>query len=130
MSFIESSQNVWLEDGHILHAQCQDGNGNFNECIIDLNKHVGNTDGWFMWDGESKHPMSPRHTRGVNDAPDFSDTAVNVTLNGTVLEADMAMLDGNTRERQGLQLNERFSNQNGQLVVRLDSRICRNRPAD
>lgn len=54
MSFYESSRNIWLEDGHILHAECAYGDDEWQESTIDLNDFVGNSDGWFVWNGVSK----------------------------------------------------------------------------
>ncbi|KAG8413081.1 hypothetical protein J3459_015809 [Metarhizium acridum] len=101
MSFYESSKNIWLEDGHILHADCQDDDGNWNESTIDLNEFIGNSDGWFEWDG-------------VN----FSESAHDILLDGSRLTAEMGMVEGGNRERQGLELNDRIGNENGQLVYR------------
>lgn len=59
MSFYESSRNIWLEDGHILHAECAYGDDEWNESTIDLNDFVGNSDGWFVWNGVSKSCFLP-----------------------------------------------------------------------
>lgn len=45
MSFSASSQNAWLEHGHILHAKCEDSCGNLVDSTIDLNHYIGNSDG-------------------------------------------------------------------------------------
>ncbi|KHN94518.1 Cyanovirin-N [Metarhizium album ARSEF 1941] len=101
MSFVESSREMWLEDGHILHALCQDDDGNWNGASIDLDRFIGNSDGWFVWDGEN-----------------FSHSASDISLDGTLLSAEMGMVDGGNRERQGLDLNERIGNSNGELVYK------------
>ena len=45
MSFAASSENAWLEDGHILHAQCKNIQGTLVDSTIDLDHHIGNSDG-------------------------------------------------------------------------------------
>jgi hypothetical protein len=47
---------------------------------------------------------------------DFSHSAINIQLEGTVLTAELPMRDGGYRERQGIDLNDRISNENGELV--------------
>ena len=54
VNFHESSQNIWLEDGHILHAECGNGEGDYVESTLDLDYYIGNNDGSFQWGGESK----------------------------------------------------------------------------
>ncbi|OAA40666.1 Cyanovirin-N [Metarhizium rileyi] len=99
MSFTETSEGWWLEDNHILHAQCQNADGEKVESTIDLDTFVGNSDGWFIWDGEN-----------------FSLSATDVRLDGSYLSAELATVEGGSRERQGLELNDRIGNDNGQLV--------------
>ncbi|KAI1063243.1 hypothetical protein LB507_005718 [Fusarium sp. FIESC RH6] len=52
VNFHESSQNIWLEDGHILHAECGNGEGEYVESTLDLDYYIGNNDGAFQWGGE------------------------------------------------------------------------------
>ncbi|KAK1243347.1 hypothetical protein MKX07_003975 [Trichoderma sp. CBMAI-0711] len=99
MSFSASAQSYYLEDGHILRASVADEEGNYQESSIDLDQFIGNEDGWFMWDG-------------VN----FSHSANDIRLEGTTLTAELPMRDGGYRERQGVNLDDRISNQNGRLV--------------
>ncbi|QUC21291.1 uncharacterized protein UV8b_05534 [Ustilaginoidea virens] len=99
MSFTNSSSNFWLEDNHILHASCVDNDGNSHDSQLDLDHYIGNSDGWFAWDG-------------VN----FSKTASNVQLQGSQLTAELATLSGEPRERQVINLDERIGNNNGQLA--------------
>ena len=56
MSFTNSSSNFWLEDNHILHASCVDNDGNSHDSQLDLDHYIGNSDGWFAWDGVSTSP--------------------------------------------------------------------------
>ncbi|OAQ58302.1 CVNH domain-containing protein [Pochonia chlamydosporia 170] len=99
MSFVATSQSFWLENGHILHAQCRDTDGSWKDSTIDLNQFIGNSDGWFVWDGAN-----------------FSRSAQNISLDGPMLSAELTTHDGGHRERQGLNLNDRISNNNGQLA--------------
>ncbi|KFG78559.1 hypothetical protein MANI_003012 [Metarhizium anisopliae] len=99
MSFYESSRNIWLEDGHILHAECAYGDDEWNESTIDLNDFVGNSDGWFVWNG-------------VN----FSESAGDISVDGAMLTAELNMIEEGTRGRQGINLNDRIGNDNGRLV--------------
>lgn len=48
MSFIESAEDVRLEDDHILVAQLQNEDGEMQEASIDLNTCIGNNDGMFV----------------------------------------------------------------------------------
>lgn len=50
---------------------------------------------------------------------DFSDSANDIRLEGTLLTAELPMRDGGYRERQGIELSERIANENGELVVSL-----------
>lgn len=60
MSFQASSRDFFLEDGHILFANVCDREGNWYESRIDLDRFIGNQDGWFMWDGVSTYcPFPP-----------------------------------------------------------------------
>jgi hypothetical protein len=59
MSYATSSQDFWLENGHILHAKCKDSNGDLQDSSLDLNQFIGNSDGWFIWDGESACHLHP-----------------------------------------------------------------------
>ncbi|KAK2593565.1 hypothetical protein QQS21_008740 [Conoideocrella luteorostrata] len=99
MSFANSSQNFWLDDDFNLHATCYDNEGNSHDSQINLNEFIGNSDGWFVWGGEN-----------------FSDTAQEIELEGSTLSAYLKPVDGSDRERQGIDLNEKIGNENGQLV--------------
>ena len=41
-SFAETSKDVWLENSHILHAQCQNKKGEWVPSRIDLDDYIGN----------------------------------------------------------------------------------------
>ncbi|KAF9174867.1 hypothetical protein BGX21_010660 [Mortierella sp. AD011] len=100
MSFSTTSTNVRLEDGHILVATCTDADGNSHESKLDLDDFIGNDNGWFAWDREN-----------------FSHSAKDVRLrDGYFLIAELPKRDGGYRETQGIDLNQRISNDNGKLV--------------
>ncbi|OJJ97249.1 hypothetical protein ASPACDRAFT_1858701 [Aspergillus aculeatus ATCC 16872] len=99
MSFAHSCQNIRLEDGHILACSAPDRNGNLVEARLDLDVLIGNEDGTIFWDGQN-----------------FSHSAQNITLEGSLLTADLPARDGSFNERQGIDLGERISNEDGRLV--------------
>lgn len=45
MSFDDTSKDIWLEHGHILHASCKDNQGDYVDSQIDLDLYIGNDDG-------------------------------------------------------------------------------------
>jgi hypothetical protein len=47
---------------------------------------------------------------------DWSHSAQHARLEGTTLTAELPMRDGGYRERQGINLDDRISNENGVLV--------------
>lgn len=51
MSFNTSAENIRVDEGHILRAALQNGNGDKNEVEIDLNSCLGNDNGRFYWGG-------------------------------------------------------------------------------
>ncbi|RPA80410.1 Cyanovirin-N [Ascobolus immersus RN42] len=103
MSYAASSEAFELIDGHILRASCKNEEGEWCQSEIDLDQHIGNENGHFIWGGEN-----------------FSQSAVGINLEeGHRLTADLVREDGelNTGEaRQGIDLNERIGNHNGVLV--------------
>ncbi|OGE58096.1 hypothetical protein PENARI_c001G04604 [Penicillium arizonense] len=103
MSFFQSCENVRIEinDGSIfLHCDAQDVDGNLHPATLRLDDFIGNEDGWFMWDG-------------VN----AGQSAQSIELDGSMLTAELPMRDGGYRERQGIDLNDRISNENGHLEL-------------
>ncbi|CZS83503.1 unnamed protein product [Fusarium graminearum] len=105
-NFHESSNNIWLEDGHILHAECGNGEGDYVESTLDLDYYIGNDDGSFSWGGEN-----------------FSGSASNITLdiegddNIPVLRAELNPMDGDPVEAN-VNLSERIGNDCGTLIFR------------
>lgn len=53
MPFLLSARQVHLVDGHILKAVLTKRDGESRDAELDLNDIIGNTDGWFMWEGVS-----------------------------------------------------------------------------
>lgn len=51
MAFEASAKSFYLEGGHILVAEVSDTDGDYVNATIDLDKYIGNEDGWFMWGG-------------------------------------------------------------------------------
>jgi hypothetical protein len=45
MSFHYSAQDIRVDDGHILRARLQRGDGEYNDAEIDLNDHIGADNG-------------------------------------------------------------------------------------
>ncbi|OQD84165.1 hypothetical protein PENANT_c014G05303 [Penicillium antarcticum] len=103
MSFYESCENVRIEindDAIYLHCDARNEDGESQSASLRLDDFIGNEDGWFMWDG-------------VN----AGQSAHNVELDGSMLTAELPMRDGGHRERQGIDLNDRISNENGRLEL-------------
>lgn len=48
--------------------------------------------------------------------PDFSGSATSIQLEGSFLTAELTKADGEKRDRQRIDLNDRIGNENGQLV--------------
>ncbi|KAL7276202.1 hypothetical protein RUND412_000820 [Rhizina undulata] len=104
MSFHETSNDIRLDNGHVLVANAQRADGSVNQnAAIDLNDILGNDDGRFNWGG-------------VN----FSETARNIRfdIEGPgipVLRALLQTVDGTWIESD-VNLAERVENQDGNLV--------------
>ncbi|KAF8432854.1 Cyanovirin-N [Terfezia claveryi] len=103
MAFHASSQGIELHDNHILVAQVRSEHGTWHHRTIDLDNYIGNSDGWFTWDGQN-----------------FSHSAEEISLShrsdGVWLEANLRCKNGGCRGRQGINLSEKFTNRNGHLV--------------
>jgi hypothetical protein len=50
------------------------------------------------------------------DGVNAGQSAQSIELDGSMLTAELPMRDGGYRERQGIDLNDRISNENGHLV--------------
>ncbi|KAJ4366764.1 hypothetical protein N0V83_007289 [Neocucurbitaria cava] len=101
MTFHYSAEDIRVDDGHILRARLQKADGEWNDAEIDLNHHIGNDNGNFVWDGQG-----------------FAGSAENVhfTVEGDgevpVLRATLFDAEGNGQDRD-LNLSERIGNNNG-----------------
>ncbi|KAF4962173.1 hypothetical protein FSARC_9747 [Fusarium sarcochroum] len=104
VNFHESSEDIRLEDGHILIANCGNGEGDYVESTLDLDYYIGNDDGSFQWGGEG-----------------FSGSASDITLsiegddNVPILRAWLNPMDGDAVEAN-LNLAEAIGNDSGTLV--------------
>ncbi|KAL5327620.1 hypothetical protein ACEPPN_005321 [Leptodophora sp. 'Broadleaf-Isolate-01'] len=104
MSFHAAAQDVRVEDNHILKASIPNVDGEMIEAELDLNSCIGNNDGSFQWEGQG-----------------FADSGENFSFG---LEGDdgVPILRGELRNIEGesvpcdINIAERISNQNGQLV--------------
>lgn len=45
MTFHHSAEDIRVDDGHILRARLQNGEGEYIDAEIDLNNHIGNDNG-------------------------------------------------------------------------------------
>ncbi|KAM0233173.1 hypothetical protein ACHAPO_007250 [Fusarium lateritium] len=102
-NFHESSENIWLENGHILHAECGNGEGDNVESTLDLDYYIGNDDGAFSWGGEN-----------------FSGSASDITLEiaddgQPILRAELNPVDGDP-VGANINLAERIGNDCGTLI--------------
>ncbi|KAL1970788.1 hypothetical protein VTN77DRAFT_2622 [Rasamsonia byssochlamydoides] len=106
MSFHLSSRNIRIEfegDSTFLFAEVRDAHGSYHSNRIRLDKHIGNSDGWFIWGGEN-------FTRSARDI------RLEHGPNGPKLTAELPMINGGFRGRQGIDLADKIENQNGHLV--------------
>ncbi|KNG50460.1 cyanovirin-n family protein [Stemphylium lycopersici] len=101
MTFYHTAEDIHIDDGHVLKARLQKADGEWEDAEIDLNNHIGNDNGNFVWDGEN-----------------FSESAedIHFALEGDgdvpVLRATLMDVEGNGQARD-LNLGERISNQDG-----------------
>ncbi|KAE8359185.1 Cyanovirin-N [Aspergillus caelatus] len=102
MEFSTSSNSIRLEASTLV-CNTKNTAGDDQEARLDLDRHIGNSNGWFTW-------------KGVN----FANSARNIALvrrdEGYWLEGDLPKRDAGYRERQGIYLDERIQNVNSQLV--------------
>ncbi|KAE8318162.1 CVNH domain-containing protein [Aspergillus transmontanensis] len=107
MSFHESCDLIRIEvrgDRTVLLAAAKNGDG--DETVpaeIVLDEQIGNGDGWFVRGGEN-----------------FTETAHEIELefreDGPWLTAFLTEVDGEDRERQGINLADHIGNDGGRLV--------------
>ncbi|KAL1999969.1 hypothetical protein VTN02DRAFT_3728 [Thermoascus thermophilus] len=107
MSFHVSSSDIRIrvEPGQstFLFCKARDSHGNWHDNEIRLDDFIGNTDGWFIWGGRN-----------------FTQSAKEIHIEhgpkGPHLTAMLTKRDGGYRERQGIDLADKFENQNGRVV--------------
>ncbi|KAJ5348223.1 Cyanovirin-N [Penicillium brevicompactum] len=106
MSFHKSCDLVRIEvrgDGTWLLAAAGNGHGENIPSQLRLDDHIGNSDGYFSWQGHR-----------------FTQTAKNIQLSfrndGVWLEADISEVNGGERGRQGINLSDHIENRGGKLV--------------
>ncbi|KAH8800484.1 CVNH domain-containing protein [Xylogone sp. PMI_703] len=103
MSFHLTSEDIRIENNHILKANLRDADGNLHESEIDLNQFIGNENGHFQWQGER-----------------FSESAKDVTFSiegggqVPVLRAILFDVDGGEHARD-INLAERIENIDGRF---------------
>ena len=77
MSFSKTSRNITFERTFLLKAQCQKTSGEWVDASLDLDTGIGNNEGHFD-----------------TSSTDYSRSAGNVKLSGTVLSADLGRTSG------------------------------------
>ncbi|KAI1851206.1 hypothetical protein JX266_003281 [Neoarthrinium moseri] len=100
-NFFATSQDIRLEDRHILRARLQRVDGEWVDAEINLNDHIGNDNGRFAWDSAG-----------------FADSAedISVSVEGAgpvcVLRARLRNESGEWQDSD-LNLSERMANNDG-----------------
>ena len=82
----------------LLTADCQTGTGSEIRSSVNLDDYLGNEKGAFKWGGTG-----------------FSFTAKNISLDGTVLTADLATGTGTEYKTVELNINKHIKNDKGYL---------------
>ncbi|KAI5866315.1 CVNH domain-containing protein [Durotheca rogersii] len=104
MSFHASSEDIRLEDGHILKARLRDADGNYKDAEIDLNNFIGNDDGRFQWGGENFSESAEDIHFGIEGGASVP-----------VLRARLRRVDGEFSDAD-INLGERVENQDGEFI--------------
>jgi hypothetical protein len=102
MAFSENIRNARLEDTSLI-ADCCTSTGEWQQSVLDLNRCVGNDRGCYRWNGQN-----------------FSQSARDTRLEGSVLYAQLATGDDVTWLDSSLGLDECIINQDGHLRFRSD----------
>ncbi|KAJ6436963.1 reverse transcriptase [Purpureocillium lavendulum] len=98
MSLYQSASNIRVDDGHLLRASVQNGDGDWVDSELDLDQFIGNNNGRFEWGAEE----IDFNMEGENgDVP--------------VLRAQLYDVDGNLVDAD-INLDERVANDNGNLI--------------
>ena len=97
--FSKTCSNIKLE-GSILSASCRTSSGGTKSSILDLDKHIGNTDGFF----------------DVSCA-DYVSGAKDVSLiSRTVLSGELTTTDGKSARKSRINLDNYVGNNSGTLT--------------
>ncbi|KAE8151630.1 Cyanovirin-N [Aspergillus avenaceus] len=106
MSFQKSCEDIRIEvrDDHtVLLAGAEIGDDEYVPAELILDEAIGNDNGFLS-----------------RDTTNFTETAENIELefrdDGVWLTADLQQVDGEDRERQGINLSDHIENQGGSLV--------------
>jgi hypothetical protein len=118
MTFHYSAEDIRVDDGHILRARLQKGDGEWEDAEIDLDQFIGNVDG--MLHSYSSYWICINNTTGhfTWDGENFSHSSENAhfAIEGDgsvpVLRAELFDAEGN-RESRDINLAERISNNDG-----------------
>lgn len=120
MSFVESAEDVRLEDDHVLVANLQNEEGEMVEASIDLNSCIGNNCGNLSFAHYLQHVRSNRHPGSFEwEGGDFAESAEDISLE---IEDDQPILRAKLNPPEGdpidadINLAERISNQDGNFV--------------
>lgn len=123
MSFHINAEDIQLEDGHILTAKLPNEDGDLVDATIDLNEHLGNSE------GIHSHPTHPRKKSQANidlsgqfewEGVNFADSAEDIEfeLEGDdgvpILRAKLANSEGELSDAD-VNLAERIANANGEF---------------
>jgi hypothetical protein len=120
MTFHYSAEDIRVDDGHILRARLQRGDGEWQDAEIDLDQFIGNIDG--MWHNHTRYVFCTNNAAGHFswDGENFSHTAqgAHFAIEGDgsvpVLRAELFDAEGNAQTRD-VNLAERISNNDGQF---------------
>lgn len=123
MTFLQSAENVRVDDGHILRASLRNGEGNLQDAEFDLDQIIGNHNGTPILFHDLLH-ITDINLAGVFswEGQNFSGSAQNISFNIEgenipVLRAELNDGEGNWVARD-INLGEKLENNNGQFSVR------------
>ena len=98
MAFSKTSKDISL-DGTLLHAQCIDAHGEYQDSEIDLNQYIANVNGTLKWKSNGN----------------FVKSSKKITVEGSVLKCKTRNKFHQWHQTE-LDLDEKIANCNGRLV--------------
>lgn len=101
-NFSSSCHTITLDATHDLIAYCRLSNGAYKLSSVDLDNCLANIDGEFRWERDGHFGATARNARLVED--------------GRVMEAELEMGAHKGWKLARVQLDERISNENGDLI--------------